>query len=268
VKRYHHPAIDTGHLLIGVMLTKGSIGYTVLDSLNLDIDCAWLQLETIVTPVDSPPDPPINEASLDTALALAADESAWLECHYIGTEHLLLGITRTNVGNGSTLLKLLNVAPEQVRHRVRRALNDGLTEYSLQQVRRNARLSELSRRVINAAEQLSIALDHETVGLGHLLLVLMREHRSFVAGLLQNAVTETQVQTLLDQGNPAALVSIEMMVSQSVECAQKLGNHYTGTEHLLLTLLTNNDGVNLLRQLEIEPEKLHTEVEEKLRQKR
>jgi ATP-dependent Clp protease ATP-binding subunit ClpA len=268
VKRYHHPGVDTGHLLVGVMLTKGSVGYTVLEGLDLDADKAWLHLESMVTPVERQQDPPVHEASLDKALELASDEAAWLGHHYIGTEHLLLGITRTNEGNASTLLSLLNVAPEQVRHRVRRALNDGLTEYSLQQARRNVRLSELSRRVIYAAEQVAVTFDHETVGLGHLILVLMREHRSSASALLRNAINEAEIQAALDEKDPMALVSIEGIIMLSEEHAQKLGSHYTGTEHLLLALLGDQEGARLLTRLGAKTEQLRQVMEETLRKKR
>ena len=57
--------------------------------------------------------------SYNQALLLAEDESDWLGNHYIGTEHILLGITRTNVGNAVRLLKLVDITPEQVRRHVR-----------------------------------------------------------------------------------------------------------------------------------------------------
>lgn len=268
VKRYHHPGVDSGHLLVGVMLTKGSVGYTVLEGLNLDADSAWLHLESIITPVEHQPDSPEYEVSLDKVLELASDESAWLGHHYIGTEHLLLGITRTNEGNASTLLNLLNVAPEQVRHRVRRALSDGLTEYSLQQVRRNIRLSELSRRVINGAEQVSVSFDHETVGLGHLVLVMMREYRSPASALLRNTINEADVYRAVNNQDPTALISIEGVIMLSEEQAQNLGSHYTGTEHLLLALIEDEDGTRLLSQFGAKPEHLRQVIEETLKKKR
>ncbi len=268
VSRYHHPYIDTGHLLVGVMLSEGSIGHIVLKSLNLDADNTWLKLESITETVEQPPDPPSNAASLDSALELAKDESVSLGHHYLGTEHLLLGMTRTNVGNAGTLLRLLNIAPEQVRHRVRRSLDDGLTEFSLQHARNNLRLSELSRRVISAAEQLSISLDHQTVGLGHLLLVLMREKRSITSAILcDNMINEKQLEQTLDEQESNALISIEEVLTKSVGQAHNLGSHYTGTEHILLSLLVNKDGVKLLQNLNVSPEKLRDTIEKRTQKK-
>jgi ATP-dependent Clp protease ATP-binding subunit ClpA len=269
VVRYRHPRVDTGHLLVGVMLAKGSIGHAVLEELHLNAEHAAQHLEELTISGGEPLENPPNDAALDIALELAADESTWLGHHYIGTEHLLLGMTRTNLGNASDLLRLLNIAPEQVRNRVRRALNDGLTEFNLQLARRNARLSELSRRVINAAEQMAVAFDHPTVGLGHLLLVLLRERRSLASSLLHSyALDEVRVQDALDALDAAALVSLEDVLMRAVEQAQDMDSHYTGTEHLLLALTLDAAGADLLREFDILPEALRQAVERKLRSNR
>jgi ATP-dependent Clp protease ATP-binding subunit ClpA len=247
--RFRHPRVDTGHLLVGVLLAQGSIGHAVLIDLELNAEQASLHLQMLTMPLDEAIESPPNDAALDIALELAADESNWLGHHYTGTEHLLLGITRTNVGNASDLLRRLNVPPEQVRNRVRRALTNGVTEYNLQHARRSARLSELSRRVINAAEQYAVALDHQTVGLGHLLLVLLRERRSPASVILRdNRLDENALQAALDAQEADVLVSIEGVLAQSVEYARDVDSHYTGTEHLLLAVVMDTHGADLLRR--------------------
>ncbi len=266
-QRFRHPRVSTGHLLVGVMLAEGSIGHSVLDGLNLNIQDAQKQLEALVIPVDDPPETPPNDAALDIALDLAGDESTWLGHHYIGTEHLLLGMTRTNIGNASDLLHALDVAPEAVRHRVRQLLSDGHTEYSLEQVRRDVSLTELARRVINAAELVAIALDHPHIGLGHLLLVLLRERRSPICRVLrESALDERQIQQTLTVY--PATVAIDRVIIQAMEYAQSLGSHYTGTEHLILALLTDADGMALVRQYNVDPEKLLETVGEQLGKRR
>jgi ATP-dependent Clp protease ATP-binding subunit ClpA len=270
VRRFRHPRVDTGHLLVGVLLSEGSIGHTVLRELNLKPDAAERALASLTLPTPNPPESTPNDAALDIALDLAADESAWLGHHYVGTEHLLLGITRTNVGNAADLLRMLAIQPDQVRRRVRRALNDGLTEYSLQLTRRSARLSELSRRVITAAEQLAIARDHRMVGLGHLLRVLAGENRSTTAALLRQAgLDQSALDRALDvvQANddPLLIESLETVLDQALERAQSLGSHYTGTEHLLLALAGDGHGAALLRAYGVSPDILYARIEEQLR---
>jgi ATP-dependent Clp protease ATP-binding subunit ClpA len=268
VREFHHPRVDTGHLLVGVLLTHGSIGHTVLTEINLSADDARPHLQSLILPLPTAPEDPPNDAALDAALALAADESSWLGHHYIGTEHLLLGITRTNVGNASDLMHLLGVAPDQVRHHVRIALDDGMTEYTLQLVRRSARLSELSRRVITAAEQEALARDDPTIGISHLLLVLIRERRSSIPSVLEKVALQAQrIDALLRDGDPDALHPIDTVMLKASDQARALGSHFTGTEHLLLALTTEPTGIRLLSKLGVSADDLRDLIARQLVEK-
>lgn len=265
-ERYSHPAVDTSHLLVGVMLTEGSVGYDVLRSLRLDYATAEVFLKNLYPNIELPPDSyyePRNAPALDEALELAIDEANWLGHHYVGTEHLLLGITRTNAGHASKLLTLLDVSPGQVRRRVRLALNDGKIEYNLQSAKREARLSELAKRVVNAAEQLAVTLDHPTVGLGHLLLVMLNERRSPVSKLLKSSgLDEALLKQSLSRKDTKLLFSVEMTLRLAFEQAERMGNHYTGTEHLLLVLTVEPAGVTILRLYGVKnPELVRARVE-------
>ena len=100
-------------------------------------DVAEPELAMLTLPIGDILEHPPNDAALDIALDLASDESAWLGHHYIGTEHLLLGITRTNVGNAADLLHMLGVQPDTVRRKVRSVLQEGMTEFSLAFARRS-----------------------------------------------------------------------------------------------------------------------------------
>lgn len=265
VQEFQHPRVNTGHLLVGVMLTEGSIGHSVLSALDLHAHAAKPHLHALVLPSPGPVEAPPNDAALDIALHLAADESAWLGHHYIGTEHLLLGITRTNVGNASDLLHHMSVAPDHVRHRVRVALEKGMTEYKPALSRRGTRLSELSRRVIFAAEQAAVALDDPTVGLSHLLLVMHRERRSSIARLLRDAqLDEGRVRQTLINEDHDALYDVEQIILLASDQAHALGNHYTGTEHLLLALTTDPAGIRLLEKVGISADSLREMIAKKL----
>jgi ATP-dependent Clp protease ATP-binding subunit ClpA len=265
VVRLHHPLTDTGHLLVGVMETRGSIGYQILHDLELNAPAAIEYLKKLAPQIPAPPEEPPNADDLNAALAYAADESAWLGHHYIGTEHLLLGITRGGVGNARELLRYLKISPEQVRRRVRRALDGGAKELDLQAAKRSARLSELSRRAITAAEQLSVSMDHQSVGLGHLLLVMLMEERSPISALLrESGLDENQLRAGLDKAEAPLLVSIEVVLDRALDQAESLGSHYTGTEHLLLTLAADENGQALLRSQAIDPESVRQRIRQRL----
>lgn len=114
--------------------------------------------------------------------------------------------------------------------------------------RQHARFSELSRRVIVGAEQSAAALDHSAVSIGHLLLALLLEARSPAAAALRaSGLDETRLRASLDAQDALLLVSIELVLARAPDEAQRLGSHYTGTEHLLLALALLPAGARLLR---------------------
>jgi ATP-dependent Clp protease ATP-binding subunit ClpC len=111
--------------------------------------------------------------------------------------------------------------------------------------RRSVRLSELSRRVISAAEQMAAAFHHPTVGSGHLLLALLLETRSPASMLLQESgLNETRLRNGLLKRDPLALISAANVLNQAI--SETSGSHYIGTEHLLLALMLDAEGSALL----------------------
>lgn len=263
-ERYRHVLTDTGHLLVGVMLTDGSIGHQVLYDMHLEAAQAEPYLKALYDTHNIPDHIPHNTDAMKMTLDLAASEAQWLSHHYIGTEHLLLGITRANAGKASDLLRQMGSSPEYLRSRVRRALEEGASEMSLQMAKQIARLSELSRRVINAAEQQAVALDHPTVGIGHLLLVMSQETRSPIAAILiESGFDVNRLWQGLEDGDPALLVGIELILGQVRDLVEKMGSHYTGTEHLLLTLLADPAGEAVVRACGADPAYLRRKLQPK-----
>ena len=55
-------------------------------------------------------------------LEFAIDEARRMGHHYIGTEHLLLGLVRLQEGAAVEVLRKLGVTPEQIRRQTRRVL--------------------------------------------------------------------------------------------------------------------------------------------------
>jgi ATP-dependent Clp protease ATP-binding subunit ClpA len=260
-QEYNHPRQDTAHLLVGVMLSEGSIGAEVMTGFDLPVPVARVYLKRLVNPSESDmPDAaaPPRDDSFEKALDQAADEADWLDHHYIGTEHLLLGITRTNLGNAIRLLRLVDITPEQIRRRVRSAISDGQGEFSLEAIRANARLSELSRRVLNAAEQTAVALDHPAVGIGHLLLALIEERRGITSSFLRQSGLQRDMlhDAVQQRDDDRLLISLEPVLHEAVDRAEKLGSHYVGADHLLLVLASRTDGRGLLEEYGATPDKV------------
>jgi ATP-dependent Clp protease ATP-binding subunit ClpA len=111
----------------------------------------------------------------------------------------------------------------------------------------HARLSELSRRVIVSAEQRAAALG-QPVGVGHLLLALLAEQRSPAAGMMRACgLDDSRLRAGLDARDALLLVSLEPVLARAPLQAERLGSHYTGTEHLLLALALLPAGAHALR---------------------
>jgi ATP-dependent Clp protease ATP-binding subunit ClpA len=262
-KRHAHPSVDSTHLLIGILHEDGSIGCSILQDLDMDLrrtERAFRQLPrefpsarpraTNTTTLPMTP-------SLQESLTLATDEARWLGQHYVGTEHFLLGMARESEQSLLALLHALEISPEQIRRRARRLLQEGITEISVEQAKRVARLSELSRRVLNAAEQIAEQMGHKHVGLAHLLLVLSGERRSICARLLRDSgLDAAALEANLIKPRPATGGTLEDVIDRAVDRAESFGTHYTGTDHLLLSLAQNPRGARLLRRYGANPQSL------------
>jgi ATP-dependent Clp protease ATP-binding subunit ClpA len=258
---YQHDEIDTDHLLLGILYEKGSLGFQVLNELAVDVRLAELEVR-VLHAVNDPAVAFLNlTRALRRVLSVAAEESHNFGHRYIGTEHLLLALSDCRDGAVAELMQALNLNPEKVRRRVRLLLNDGISEVNLEITRRMARLSELSRRVLNAAAQLA---DDRPVGLGDLLLVLAREQRSIVSRLLRaNGLQHTSLAAAvaasrfdLHLSTRASESALEDVIDHAVDLAGQLETHYTGTEHLLLALTLDPDGIALLEEFGVNRDSL------------
>jgi len=263
---YGHPFQDTAHLLVGVMMSEGSLGAQVLEIYDLPVPVAKVYLKRLVSPQENVPPPPSQTASLKSTLDIAADEAQSLGSHYIGTEHLLLGITRTNLGNAIDLLKLVDITSEQLRRRIRHIISDGHAEWSLETIRQNARLSELSRRVLNAAEQLAIKLDHPVISLGHLLVALSQERRGVTATFLkQSGLNTDALEAKMATRDRLVFISLERVLEEAINQAEKLGSHYLGADHILLAMTLDTEAIAMMSRFEVSVDKVRRLLQKQLK---
>lgn len=249
---FQHRAVDTDHLLVGILREGSSLGAQVLGELEVDVRRAELEVRVLHEVVDLLVTPLKLTEELYRVLALSAEESRWFGHHYVGTEHLLLAVARQREGGAGALLRTLGISGDQIRRRVRLLLNDGVTELSIEAAKRTARLSELSRRVLNAASQLAAPDNTHAAGIEHLLIVLAHERRSVASRLLRDSGLDVAgVEAALVNAHPEALAHsqavLEDVIDHAVDRADQLGMHYTGTEHMLLALAENAHGAKLLQ---------------------
>src|SRR5450756_1395415 len=116
------------------------------------------------------------------------------------------------------------------------------------------RFTDRARRVVVLAQEEARMLNHNYIGTEHILLGLIHEGEGVAAKSLENlgisldAVRE-QVQEIIGQGQQAPSGHIpftpraKKVLELSLREALQLGHNYIGTEHILLGLIREGEGV-------------------------
>jgi ATP-dependent Clp protease ATP-binding subunit ClpC len=115
--------IGTEHLLLGLLMEDGGVAGRVLRELGLETDRVREMIQRVSS--EGHYESGKIELAPDTQLVLeyAIEEARKMGHHYIGTEHLLLGLVRSE-GAAMEVFKKLGVTPDQVRRQTRRVLQE------------------------------------------------------------------------------------------------------------------------------------------------
>lgn len=116
------------------------------------------------------------------------------------------------------------------------------------------RFTDRARRVIVLAQEEAKALNHNYIGTEHILLGLVREGEGVAAKALESLdisldAVRAQVQDIIGQGQqkPTAHIPFtpraKKVLELSLREALQLGHNYIGTEHILLGLIREGEGV-------------------------
>ncbi len=127
-RAFNHPYIGTEHILLGLIREGEGVAARVLDDLGVKLSQARHAVEFIVGIGEGPArqDQDLT-ARAKKVIEFAVDEAKRLNHHYIGTEHLLLGLVRNGEGVATGVLDIMGVSLEQVRTQVMRVLRQGTT---------------------------------------------------------------------------------------------------------------------------------------------
>ncbi|MGC8541846.1 MAG: ATP-dependent Clp protease ATP-binding subunit [Phycisphaerae bacterium] len=136
------------------------------------------------------------------------------------------------------------------------------------------RFTDRARKVMALANQEAQRFNHEYIGTEHILLGLVKEGSGVGATVLKNLDIDLrkvrlEVEKLVKSGPDMVTMGklpqtprAKKVIEYAIEEARNLGHNYVGTEHLLLGLLRERDGVaaQVLMNLSLKLEEVREEV--------
>ncbi len=128
-QRFNHNYIGTEHILLGLVRETDGVAARVLSSLNVELSKVRSAVEFIIGRGERPSPGDIGlTPRAKKVIELAVDEARRLTHHYIGTEHLLIGIMREGEGVAAGVLESLGVSLDKVRAETTRILNQSVSK--------------------------------------------------------------------------------------------------------------------------------------------
>jgi ATP-dependent Clp protease ATP-binding subunit ClpC len=121
--------IGTEHLLIGLVEEEGGVAGRVLREMGLETDRVREMVSRLAGEGHSTDEKIELSNETQQVLEYAIEEARRLGHHYIGTEHLLLGLVRSE-GTALEVLRRLGVTPDDVRRQTRRVLQESSSSSS------------------------------------------------------------------------------------------------------------------------------------------
>src|SRR5579875_3062789 len=136
------------------------------------------------------------------------------------------------------------------------------------------RFTDRARKVMALANQEAQRFNHEYIGTEHILLGLVKEGSGVAANVLKNLDIDLrkvrlEVEKLVKSGPDMVTMGklpqtprAKKVIEYAIEEARNLNHNYVGTEHLLLGLLREHDGVaaQVLMNLGLKLEEVREEV--------
>jgi hypothetical protein len=133
--------------------------------------------------------------------------------------------------------------------------------------------TDRSRRVLTYAQDESQRFNHNYIGTEHLLLGLVREGEGVAARVLENMNVElpkvrTAVEFIMGRGDRPVVGEVGLtprakrVIELAIDEARRLGHNYIGTEHILIGLVREGEGIaaGVLESLDVRLDRVRHEV--------
>jgi ATP-dependent Clp protease ATP-binding subunit ClpC len=157
-EQMRHNYIGTEHLLLGLIREEGGVAGRVLRELGLEVSRVQETVQRLTGTgqyrggkIDLSP-------GTQQVLEYAFEEAKRMGHHYIGTEHILLGLVRYGEGIALNVLQKLGVSPEQIRRQISRVLQESSSPRKSSSERRSSRSSEGKKPKTPMVDQLAVDL--------------------------------------------------------------------------------------------------------------
>jgi ATP-dependent Clp protease ATP-binding subunit ClpC len=142
------------------------------------------------------------------------------------------------------------------------------------------RFTQRARRVLSLAQEEAERLNHSYIGSEHVLIGLLREEGGVAGRVLRElGLDVVRVQAMVERlsSNPTTRTpftkielspSTKRLLELAVEEARRMGQHYISTEHLLLGMARQNEGVaiDVLRKFGISAEQIRRQTKRMLKE--
>src|SRR5512135_2525321 len=219
--------IGTEHLLLGLMDEEGGVAGRVLRELGMTSDRVREVIRRVTTSSSSF-DPNRVELASETQQVLehAVDEARRLGHHYIGTEHILLGLMHVD-STAMEVLRRLGVTAEQIRRQTRRVLNESassptpaggsLARGSAQTGAKTPLVDQLATDLTTKAEEKKLdPVIGRQMEIERVIQILARRTKNNPAligepGVGKTAIVEGLAQRIVDGDVPAPLMNKRLL---------------------------------------------------------
>ena len=127
--RFNHNYIGTEHILLGLVRETEGVAARVLSNLGIELSKVRSAVEFIIGRGEKP----VSGENIGLTprakrvIELAVDEARRMSHHYIGTEHLLIGLMREGEGVAAGVLESLGVTLDKVRAETQRLLSQSIS---------------------------------------------------------------------------------------------------------------------------------------------
>jgi len=283
-RRFQHNSIDTEHLLLALTRERKGVAASVSSNLGVDLNKVGSAVEFILSmKAHIVPEQVGLTPQVKKVLKLAVDEARLLNHHYVGIEHLLLGLIREEKGTAASVLESLGVTLEKARIETMRVLSQPAL---LQKIEVPPQLKDALKALDTLLREKEAALLQQEYGLAAELIAREVNLRDRIARLESDWYRERDNKEGGQQPGEEKTISMQQPIQDdddkvqelsqtekdflqtlealnqddrdrfekftvrarrvlrfSREEAERFQHNYIGTEHLLLGLVRENGGI-------------------------